>query len=400
MDDLSAPIPQRILRPLTESAIFLVLTIDEGGEDGVREVLDGFTGTLRTVRSRIIAADLGCVAGIGARAWPRLFSGPAPNGLRTFPALSGKVHDAPSTPGDLLFHIRAHRMDMCFELAGQLMRQLRPFTTVQDEVHGFRYFDSRDVIGFVDGTENPEGREAQQFVLLDEDADPDFVGGSYVTVQKYVHDMGGWEQLAVEHQADAIGRHKWDNVEMDDETKPADSHTALTVIEDADGTQLKIVRDNMPFGSAAADEFGTYFIGYSRDLDVTEQMLRNMFLGDPEGTNHDRLLDFSTALTGTHFFVPALDFLDDIPPAREDGADGGEGADGDEGADGGDEPRADAGADPSGPSRSSDPATPASPGPAEGSLGIGALEPTAPHDLAPHATAPHDPGPAGTKETP
>ncbi|MBK0332281.1 Dyp-type peroxidase [Brachybacterium sp. MASK1Z-5] len=396
--------PQRILRPLTESAIFLVLTVDEGGEDGVREVLDGFTGTLRTVRSRIVAADLGCVVGIGARAWSRLFSGPAPKGLRTFPALSGTVHDAPSTPGDLLFHIRAHRMDVCFELAGQLMRQLRPFTTVQDEVHGFRYFDSRDVIGFVDGTENPEGLEAQRFVVLDEDTDPVFVGGSYVTVQKYVHDMEGWERLTVEHQADAIGRHKWDNVEMDDETKPADSHTALTVIEDADGTQLKIVRDNMPFGSAAADEFGTYFIGYSRDLDVTEQMLRNMFLGDPEGTNHDRLLDFSTALTGTHFFVPTVDFLDDIPPAPGDAGDGAEGAGGAEVDDGADGAEGDDGAEvPSS-------ATPAPPDPAEGSLGIGALEPTAPHTAASHCPAPlapaahdpapHDPGTAGTKEMP
>jgi putative iron-dependent peroxidase len=375
VDDQSAPIPQRILRPLTESAIFLVLTIDEGGEDGVRGVLDGYTGTLRTVRSRIVAADLGCVVGIGARAWPRLFSGPVPKGLRTFPALSGTVHDAPSTPGDLLFHIRAHRMDVCFELAGQLMRQLRPFTTVQDEVHGFRYFDSRDVIGFVDGTENPEGREAQGFVLLDEEADPDFAGGSYVTVQKYVHDMEGWEQLTVEHQADAIGRHKWDNVEMDDDTKPADSHTALTVIEDDAGTQLKIVRDNMPFGSAAADEFGTYFIGYSRDLDVTEQMLRNMFLGDPEGTNHDRLLDFSTALTGTHFFVPTLDFLDDIPPAPGEG-------DGD---------AATTAADAHDPASSDpDPSAAAPSDPAEGSLGIGAL----------HDPAPHDPGTTGTKEMP
>jgi putative iron-dependent peroxidase len=386
VDPQSAPIPQRILRPLTESAIFLVLTIDEGGEEGVREVLDGYTGTLRTVRSRIVAADLGCVVGIGARAWSRLFSGPVPRGLRPFPALSGTVHEAPATPGDLLFHIRAHRMDMCFELAGQLVRQLRPFATVQDEVHGFRYFDSRDIIGFVDGTENPEGLEAQRFVLLDEDEDPDFAGGSYATVQKYVHDMEGWEQLTIEHQADAIGRGKWDNVEMDDDTKPADSHTALTVIEDEEGTQLKIVRDNMPFGSAAADEFGTYFIGYSRDLDVTEQMLRNMFLGDPEGTNHDRLLDFSTALTGTHFFIPTLDFLDDIPPAPGEQTDA-DAAEGD-GA-GGAAPGAD---DPAAAARAADPAPP---NPAEGSLGIGALDPIGPDD-----PAPHDPGTPGTKETP
>ncbi len=178
-------------------------------------------------------------------------------------------------------------------------------------MHGFRYFDERDLIGFVDGTENPVGPAAEAAVLIG-DEDSGFAGGSYVIVQKYVHDMPSWNRLTVEDQEKAIGRSKLSDIEMPDEIKPADSHVALNTIYDPDGTQRQIVRDNMPFGSAGSGEFGTYFIGYAATPSVTEQMLQNMFIGQPPG-NTDRILDFSTAVTGNLFFVPSADFLDDIP---------------------------------------------------------------------------------------
>ena len=114
-----------------------------------------------------------------------------------------------------------------------------------------------------------------------------------------------------------IGRTKLDDIEFDDAVKPPNSHLALNVIEDDDGNELKILRHNMPFGEVGKAEFGTYYIGYSRSAAVTERMLRNMFIGDPPG-NTDRILDFSTAVTGTMFFTPTADFLDDPPPLPGD----------------------------------------------------------------------------------
>jgi putative iron-dependent peroxidase len=144
--------------------------------------------------------------------------------------------------------------------------------------------------------------------------DPEFAGGSYVIVQKYLHDMRAWNALTVEQQELVIGRTKLEDIELNDDAKPSNSHIALTVIEDADGNELQILRDNMPFGSIGGQEFGTYFIGYAKDPGVTELMLRRMFLGEPAG-NYDRILDFSTAVTGTLFFTPSADFLDDLPKA-------------------------------------------------------------------------------------
>ncbi len=307
----SGVVPQPVLSPLTTAAIFLVVTIDPDGESAARGLLSGLAGLARSVGFRVPESRLSCVVGVGSRAWDRLFSGPRPAELHPFRELVGAEHRAVSTPGDLLFHIRATQVYPCFELASQIMDQLVGAVTVCDEVHGFKYFDVRDLLGFVDGTENPVGPAASAAVLIGEE-DPEFVGGSYVVVQKYLHDLRAWNALPVEVQEKVIGRTKLSNIELDDAVKPDNSHVALTTITDPDGTERQILRDNMPFGSVGRSEFGTYFIGYARTPAVTEKMLENMFLGDPPG-NYDRLLDFSTPVTGTLFFVPAADFFDDLP---------------------------------------------------------------------------------------
>jgi porphyrinogen peroxidase len=289
---------QAILTPLTDAAIFLTLTLDPGGEDGIRAVLSDVSGLRRSV-------------GVGDAAWNRLFGLPRPAALHPFPGFTGPRHTAPATPGDLLFHIRAQRLDLCFELAQRLMDRLTRYARVVDEVHGFRSFDERDLLGFVDGTENPEGAEAHAAVLIGEE-DPRFAGGSYVVVQKYLHDLDAWDALPVEAQERAIGRTKLSDIELPDEVKPANSHVALNTIVDENGVQRQIVRFNMPFGSVGEREFGTYFIGYAQSPDVIEQMLTNMFVGKPPG-NSDRILDFSRAVTGNLFFAPTSDFLDDPP---------------------------------------------------------------------------------------
>src|SRR5580698_3068506 len=274
---------QPVSAPLSRAAIFLVVTLKPG------------TDSRATVRS--FCADLSAV---GSEAWDRLFGAPRPAELHAFREIRAGGRHAVSTPGDLLFHIRAKRMDLCFELATQIMTRIGDAVTPVDEVHGFRYFDDRDLIGFVDGTENPRGEAAIEAVLVG-DEDAAFAGGSYVIVQKYLHDLEAWNALSTEAQERIIGRAKLSDIELDDSVKPTSAHNALTTIVE-DGKEVKILRDNMPFGRAAEGEFGTYFIGYSRSPGTIEQMLENMFIGRPPG-NYDRLLDFSRAVTGSLFFA-------------------------------------------------------------------------------------------------
>lgn len=309
---MPVPQPQPVLAPLTSAAIFLVATIDDGGEAKVNAALADLSGLVRAVGFRDPAKHLSLVTSIGSDAWYRLFAGPRPAELHPFVELTGARHHAPATPGDLLFHIRAEVLDVCFELAGQILKAMAGAVTVVDEVHGFRFFDNRDLLGFVDGTENPDGPSAVNATAIG-DEDPDFAGGSYVHVQKYVHDMASWESLSVAEQERVIGRTKLEDIELGDDVKPANSHVALNVVEDEAGNDLQIVRANMPFGEVGTGEYGTYYIAYSRTPSVTEAMLRNMFIGAPPG-NTDRILDFSTARTGTMYFTPTVDFLDDPPP--------------------------------------------------------------------------------------
>jgi putative iron-dependent peroxidase len=315
-----APEQQQIVDRPTAAAIFLVLTVAPGAEDAVRDVLADAGGLRRSVGFRAPEARLTCVVGIGSDCWDRLYGAPRPAGLHRFAPLDGPVHAAPSTPGDLLLHIRAERADLCFELAQRLTEALGAAATVVDEVHGFKSFDERDLLGFVDGTENPEGEGAFDAVTVG-DEDAAFAGGSYVVVQKYLHDLTAWDALTVEQQERVIGRTKLSDIEIDDDEKAPDAHIALNVIEDDDGNQIDIMRFNMPFGAVGVREFGTYFIGYASAPDVIEQMLTNMFLGTAAAA-HDRVLDFSNAVTGCLFFVPTVDMLEDPPvPGAEDGTD-------------------------------------------------------------------------------
>jgi len=289
--------------------MFIVATLNPGTES--REIIRSWCGDIaaltRSVGKRTPLGNLSCVCGFSSHAWDVLFGHPRPASLHEFIEFGVEGRRAVSTPGDILLHIRADRMDLCFELATQLLSALSGAVTVIDEVQGFRYFDMRSIIGFVDGTENPTGRKVIDFTIVGNE-DPSFSGGSYVLVQKYLHKMTEWKQLSVEAQELVIGRTKLSDIELDESLKPSNSHSALTTIT-KDGQEVKVLRDNMPFGRPGAGEFGTFFIGYARSPEPLEQMLENMFVGKPPG-NYDRLLDFSTAVTGNLFFVPSSDMLE------------------------------------------------------------------------------------------
>jgi porphyrinogen peroxidase len=306
-------VPQLVSSPLTKAAIFLVVTINPGDENraAVLSLSADLSALLRAVGFRALEGALSCIMGFGSDAWDRLFGSPRPAELHPFREFRSGPRHAVATPGDLIFHIRAKSMDLCFELATQIMARLEGAVTIADEVHGFRYFDERDLLGFVDGTENPTGNAAADAVFIG-DEDPAFSGGSYVIVQKYLHNLDAWNKISTEAQEKIIGRTKVADIELDGSVKPTSAHNALTVIEE-NGKEIKILRDNMPFGRPGHGEFGTYFIGYSRTPRTIEQMLENMFIGRPPG-NYDRILDFSTAVTGSLFFIPTADSLDNVSP--------------------------------------------------------------------------------------
>lgn len=301
---------QRVDAPLTRSATFLVVTITDAPDavDVVRSTLSAIDNLAKNVSIRDLGAAFACTVGIGSEAWDRVTRMPRPAELHPFPVVHGQKHTAVSTPGDLLFHIRSERRDFCFEFERQLLDTLGDAVSVVDETNGFRYFDVRDLLGFVDGTANPVGPAVPASILVTGE-DTAAVGGSYVVVQKYVHNINAWNKLSAEKQEAIIGRKKIDNVELENAAAGhQQSHKSLATIQDKDGEVHEILRDNMPFGSPGSDQFGTYFIGYSRRLWVIERMLQRMFIGNPPGL-HDRLLDFSAPLTGTTFFAPSADVL-------------------------------------------------------------------------------------------
>jgi putative iron-dependent peroxidase len=311
--DAPPPVPQPVTAPLTRAAIFLVVTVNPGTASvaTVRSFCADLGALLRAVGFRDIKGDLSCIMAFGSDLWDRLFTPPRPAELHPFREIRAGSRHAVATPGDLLFHIRARRMDLCFELATQIMARLGAAVSPADEVQGFQYFDDRDLLGFVDGTENPAEQPAIDATAIGNE-DAAFAGGSYVIVQKYLHDLAAWNALPTEAQERIIGRTKLSDIELDDAVKPTSAHNALTVIEEG-GKEIKIVRANMPFGHAGQGEFGTYFIGYARSPRTIEQMLTNMFVGRPPG-NYDRLLDFSRAVTGNLFFVPSRTFLEGVTP--------------------------------------------------------------------------------------
>jgi putative iron-dependent peroxidase len=301
--------PQNVLDYHGNNAIFMVWTFkkDKDVNDAFRKVCKLVINLNNSADARYPDSGTSCVIGISHDAWINLqLPIPLPKELENFLPIVGEKHTAVSSKGDLHFHIRGNDISMCYDMAHAISDVLEPVATSTEEIHGFRYWDGRTILGFVDGTENPHQNERAYFALIG-DSDLAYKGGSYLFVQKYVHDLTAFEKLSTEDQEKVIGRYKLTDIEMPDNIKPSNSHIALANI----GDDLKIIRDNMPFGNISTNEMGTYFIAYASTFTTVKKMLNNMFIGSPEG-NYDRLLDFSTPKTGTLFFVPTLDMLDDF----------------------------------------------------------------------------------------
>ena len=301
--------PQTVLDNHGDHTIFLVYNFKKDQEVGAvfQRICALVINLNNSGETRFPDSGATCVMGIGYDAWLRLgLPEPLPKELQNFTPIAGGKHTAVATRGDLHFHIKGSSSSICYDMAGSLAQILDPVAVSVEEVHGFRYWDGRSILGFVDGTENPKGEKRAFFGLIG-DEDPVYKGGSYLFVQKYIHDLKAFRSLSVEEQEKVFGRSKEDDIEMTDEHKPSNSHIALANI----GDDLKIIRDNLPFGNMSTNEMGTYFIAYMSAFSTVKKMLENMFIGVPEG-NYDRLLDFSTPRTGTLFFVPSASFLKNV----------------------------------------------------------------------------------------
>ncbi|MBX3240943.1 MAG: Dyp-type peroxidase [Chitinophagaceae bacterium] len=304
--------PQNVTDYPNNNTCFLVWSFREGtATEKIKAVFRRVCALVINLNNsaldRFPDAKASCVMGIGYEAWLQLdLPRPLPKELKDFEAIKGDKHTAVATKGDLHFHIRADEKSLVYDMSAVISGFMKEIADCVVEVHGFRYWDSRSILGFVDGTENPHGTDRAHFAVIGEQ-DINYKGGSYLFVQKYLHNLEAWKLLSVEEQEKVIGRSKDNDIEMTDEVKPQNSHIALANI----GDDFKVVRDNMPFGNVATNEMGTYFICYASTFTTVEKMLTNMFIGNPPG-NYDRILDFSTAKTGTLFFVPPLDMLDDF----------------------------------------------------------------------------------------
>lgn len=301
--------PQDIDAPLSIAAAFLVLAIKDDATSlaTARSVLGGIDDLIKNVTVRDVTGTFSCIVGVGHRVWHSLTGTLPPRELTPFKTVRGARHTAVSTPGDLLLHVRAKSMDLIVAFERIVLDALGDAVVTIDEVAGFRYFDGRDLLDFVDGTANPVG-PALPVATIVGDEDADHAGGSYVVIQKYLHDLAAWRAQTTETQETIVGRSKYDNSELPDAAAPDQkSHKTLCTIADAQG-EHDILRDNMPFANPGRGEYGTYFIGYCRHLWVIEKMLERMFIGDPPPL-HDRILDFSTATTGVTFFAPSRTFL-------------------------------------------------------------------------------------------
>ncbi|MGV3185268.1 Dyp-type peroxidase [Weissella paramesenteroides] len=305
----NANLAQDVWKDPGKNVSFIVLALNHQDladeQEHIATFADMSQSIIRSMRIRNPESGLQVAIGFSNKAWDYLFpNAKKPKELETYQTLTGAEYSMPASDGDIFLHIRASEEAVVYEIVRQFMKLLLPVTTVLDETKGFRYLEGRAIIGFIDGTEAPAIEDAADYAIIG-DEDPDFENGSYAFAQKWQHDMAFWEKLSVEHQEKAVGRHKFDDMELDDEDKLENAHNVASKLE-IDGEEQKIIRMNVPFSDPALDYTGTYFIGYARHWQVTKQMLVQML------EKSDFLLTFSTLLSGQLFFIPSRDTLADI----------------------------------------------------------------------------------------
>ncbi|MDD1779794.1 Dyp-type peroxidase [Enterovibrio sp. ZSDZ35] len=274
--------------------------------DEINDALSQLPGIEKSIRQKDPSAGLTMTLGFSDNAWPMLFPDLSkPAELHAFPEMQNGDRHFPSTPGDIFIMVKSERKDLNFQVAKYAAKALSSIAELIEDIQGYKYLDNRDMIDFVDGTENPIDEERVESVLISDDET--WVGGSYLIVQRYVDKQGAWDALPTEHQEKVVGRTKMDDIELDDDEKPAWAHNAKSKVE-IDGEEVKMLRQNRPYGNAM--EHGTMFVGFANTPSIIETSLTQMITADENG-DYDKLLDFVEAKTGNSYFVPSLSFIDE-----------------------------------------------------------------------------------------
>ncbi|WP_107850759.1 Dyp-type peroxidase [Oceanimonas marisflavi] len=284
-------------------AYYLFFNILPGRHAEVRNKLKTVPALWRELASGFPDAAFSGLVAIGNESWDELYPQARPSELTAFPAQGEGERSAPETPFDLFFQLRADRLDVAYIGVQRVMTLLAGLAELKDERQGFRYLDSRDMTGFVDGTENPQGEDRAAVALV---ADGPFTGGSHLHVQRYHHRMARWQKLALKAQEDIYGRTKDDNIEYASADKPLTAHTRRTSLKDAEGRSMEILRQSMPWGSAT--EQGLVFVSCCRTPLHFTRMLESMYQKDGDG-HFDLLTLFTQPRTGAAFFAPSEEWL-------------------------------------------------------------------------------------------
>ncbi|TKF20467.1 Dyp-type peroxidase [Vibrio genomosp. F6] len=279
-------------------ALYAQLKVTSNAADVLTQ-LQGLPALVEELNQAQPGSDLTVSVAFSHAFWKN-FSQAAPSELIEFPELGEGDITAPSTNVDVLIHCHSNRHDLHFYVVRKLLAEIADDVAVVDETYGYRYLDSRDMTDFVDGTENPKAEQRKEVALV---AEGDFAGGSYVMVQRFLHDLPAWNRLGVSAQEKVIGRTKPDSIELDD--VPAASHVGRVDIKE-EGKGLKIVRHSLPYGSASGDH-GLLFIAYCNNVHNFTAMLESMY-GVTDGKT-DQLLRFTHAVTGAYFFAPSQEML-------------------------------------------------------------------------------------------
>jgi len=285
---------------------YLLFNVVDDDNSYLRQALSRMPELFDNYADRFSESNLTGVIAIGSNYWDELSPEARPSELKSFPSMNNDDRIAPSTSFDLYIEIRSDRADVNHIVSTKVCELLGSSVELIEQVRGFRFLDGRDLTGFVDGTENPQGYHRREVALVANEQDEAFAGGSYLHIQRYRHNMKLWQTVDLKEQEDVIGRTKMDNIEHTDEEIHPCAHIKRVNLKDDEGKSIEILRQSMPYGDMKVQ--GLFFVSYCNNASAFEMMLEKMIHSDGEG-NFDHLLKYTQAETGSAFFAPSLNFL-------------------------------------------------------------------------------------------
>jgi len=227
-----------------------------------------------------------------------LMLGQTINGLKPFPVISNAGIDIPATPGALWCWLRGNDRGEIFHQSRLLESLLAPTFRLEDCIDSFTFDGNRDLSGYEDGTENPQGDAAIAAAIVQGQGDG-LDGASFVAVQKWQHDFARFDAMSSEAQDDSIGRHVSDNEEYD--SAPASAHVKRSA-QESFSPQAFILRRSMPWAEGMRG--GLNFVAFGHSVDAFEAILRHM-AGLDDGIP-DALFNFTRPLSGSYYWCPPM----------------------------------------------------------------------------------------------